>query len=130
MDDPGDFSPRKGKKNNWKFPATPSSWGRMVPSLTAGGHASSSRSSKRFGMTPEAQSHKGRQSLFSTDILHRGLTTLTMVDLEEIMIGQAMNIMGFTKPNGRKRPQKGSSSICESISPFLLFDDVEVVCFR
>ncbi|KAM1804223.1 hypothetical protein ACFX12_030117 [Malus domestica] len=48
MDDPGDFSPRKGKKNNWKSPATPSSWGRRVPSLTAGGQASSSRSSKKI----------------------------------------------------------------------------------
>lgn len=64
VDDPEDFSPRKGKKNSWKSPATPSRSHR-ISSLTAGGHASSSRSSKKLwkvsGGTPI--SHGSSQSV-------------------------------------------------------------------
>lgn len=48
VDDPEDFSPRKGKKNSWKSTATPSSKSHRISSLTACGHASSSRSSKKL----------------------------------------------------------------------------------
>ncbi|KAL6209844.1 hypothetical protein ACLB2K_020783 [Fragaria x ananassa] len=58
VDDPDDFSPRKGK-NGWKSPATPSSRSHRIPSSTTGSHASSSRSSKKLwkvsGGTPFSQ---------------------------------------------------------------------------
>jgi hypothetical protein len=47
VEDPGDFSHRKSEKGSWRSPATPSSKGRKIAGLTAGGHISSSRSSKK-----------------------------------------------------------------------------------
>lgn len=46
-EDPGDFSHRKAKKNSWRSPATPSNKGHTISTLTAGGHISSSRASKK-----------------------------------------------------------------------------------
>ncbi|KAM1116350.1 hypothetical protein TB2_006758 [Malus domestica] len=64
MDNPGDFSPRKGKKNNRKSPATPFNRGHRVPSLTTGGHASSSRSSKKIWKDSESPISKGSSKSF------------------------------------------------------------------
>ncbi|PRQ22905.1 putative transcription factor interactor and regulator CCHC(Zn) family [Rosa chinensis] len=52
VDDPDDFSPRKGKQNGWKAPATPSGRSHRISSSPAGGHASSSRSSKKLWKVP------------------------------------------------------------------------------
>uniref|UniRef100_A0A2N9HD42 CCHC-type domain-containing protein n=1 Tax=Fagus sylvatica TaxID=28930 RepID=A0A2N9HD42_FAGSY len=46
-EDPGDFSNRKAKKNSWRSPATPSTKGHKISTLTAGGHISSPRASKK-----------------------------------------------------------------------------------
>ncbi|ONI02147.1 hypothetical protein PRUPE_6G179900 [Prunus persica] len=55
MDDPGDFSPRNGKRNSWKSPATPPS-GRV--------HASSSRSSKKMWKVSGSPISQGQSRSF------------------------------------------------------------------
>ncbi|XP_050364465.1 uncharacterized protein LOC126783108 [Argentina anserina] len=56
VDDPDDFSPRKGQKNGWKSPVTPSSRSHRISSSAASGHASSSRSSKKSWKASEGPS--------------------------------------------------------------------------